>query len=411
MSPTFPPLNDPAVLADPHPLLRRLREEDPVHWCEPIHGWVVTRYDDVCAAFRNPALSSRRTEALVASQLPPDRLDVAREFTRVISGMMLMKDGADHHRLRVLGNRGLPPSVLAALRPGIERVAEELLDRVAGRGGMDLVADLAAPLPATMIADLFGIPREDRARFQRWSDDMARFFGGTARDPERDARLANDGAVAMEAYFRDLMASRRGRPGNDLMTLFLAGQEAGKLTSDEVAQQCIVLLVGGHVTTIDQLSNLVHALLEHPDQWRLLLEDPGLVKQAVEESLRYEPAVPVVHRLATEDVEIGGRTVRRGQLVYLSMQAANRDPSRFPEPDRFDITRTDNPHLAFAGGPHVCLGAGLARAELAVGLSALLRRFPGLRLDPTAPAVRRCESMMFRGFASLPVRFSVAAAA
>jgi cytochrome P450 PksS len=395
-------LTNPQALAEGYLLFRRLREGDPVHWSEPIQAWVLTRYPDVLQALRDPRLSNRRTDYLVNFQLRNSDPALAADYARISEGMMLMKDGADHHRLRVLGNGGFTPSLLDRSLPLIQRVMDELLDQVQGRSRFDVVADLAQPLPAVVIAELFGIPPEDRRLFQQWSDDAAQFFGGTLGDPEPAARAANAAALELERYFAALLEQRRRAPGDDLMSLLLAGQAEGKLSAEEVCHQCVLLLVGGHVTTIDQFANAVHAFLEHPDQLRKLRDNPGLIRSAVEEALRYDGAVPFIHRVAAADLEIGGRAIRRGQAVYLGLAAANRDPELFAEPDRFDITRTNNRHLSFGAGPHVCLGGGLARRELEVGLLTLFRRMPTLRLDGEDRPKRRCESLVFRGFHRLP---------
>jgi cytochrome P450 len=398
-------LTDPQVLADPYPLFHQMRREDPVHWSDALQAWVVTRYDDVSAAFREPRLSNQRMDLLVRYQLRNSDPALAKDFERVGYQQMLFRDGAEHHRLRVLGNRGFTPTMLERARPMTQRVVDALLDKVAGAGRMDVAADFAQPLPALVIAEMFGIPPGDRHLFQEWSDAAARFFGGTLGDPEADARAANDATVKMERYFLDLLEERRKSPGDDLMSLLLAGQAEGKLRAEEVSAQCSLILAAGHVTTIDQMGNAVHALLQHPEQLQRLRDNPSLVPSAVEEALRYDPAVPFIHRIATADLDLGGKTVRKDQVVYLGLAAANRDPAAFPDPDRFDVGRANNRHVAFGAGPHVCLGAGLTRRELEVGLATLFRRLPDLRPDPASAPRRRCESLVFRGFYALPVVF------
>jgi cytochrome P450 len=302
-----------------------------------------------------------------------------------------MKDGEDHRRLRNLGNHGLTPSMLHRARPMIERIVNELLDAVAGRGQMDIMTELAQPLPARVIASLFDIPESDHDLFQDASDAMAKFFGATLGDKTADAKAANAATLKLEAYFLKLIEERSRRPGQDLMSLFLASQREGKLTAEEVCCQCILLLVAGHVTTIDQLANAIYALLTHPDQLDRLRQNPAQVESAVEESLRSDTAVPMIYRVAKADVPLGGKTIRAGQIAQLSLIAASHDPAAYAEPHRYDIARA-------AGG-------GLARCELEVGLSTLLARFPNLRLDPERAPQRNCATLAFRGFHSLPVRF------
>jgi cytochrome P450 len=397
-----PSLTDPGTLLDPYPALGWLRENDPVHWSADVSAWVVTRHADVVAAFREPRLSADRATVMARAFLGGGDTAPVADFLRVNADMMLNKDGADHHRLRVLGNRGFTPSALAAWAPKVQRVIDGLLATAGDR--FDLVADLAEPMPATVIAEMFGLPAADHHKFRQWADDVARFFGGTVRDVQADALAANTACRELDAYFLNLYAARRAAPGDDLMSLFLAGEEAGRLTPGEVVMQCILILIAGHVTTIDQLSNGVYALLRHEGQWARLAAAPELVKPAVEEMIRFDPAVTLVMRVATGDLTIGGRAVRAGQLVFLAVAAANRDPAVFPEADTFDVARSPNRHVGFGVAHHQCLGMNLARIELESALKALLVRYPRLRLDPDRLPVRKCESLTFRGFARLPVR-------
>jgi cytochrome P450 PksS len=399
------PLTDPAFLEDPYPVYRRMRQQDPVYWSDALGHWVLTRYDDVLAATRHPALSNARTEAFVRAQLRGGDPALAADYTRIFTGMMIMKDGPEHHRLRVLGNHAFTPSALGRWQAVIERVVDDLLDAALPRGRMDLIADLAGPLPAIVIAELFGIPPEDRETFHHWSMAAARFFGGAVGDPAEAARAANEAIVHQERYFRDLLQERRRRPGDDLMSLLLEGQAEGRLTAEEVCAQCILLLAAGHITTMDQLGNTVLALLNNPEQLGRLRDDPALVRSAVEEGLRYDGTAQLLQRIARADLRLRGQTIRKGELLYLSLGAANRDPEVFPEPERFDVGRSDNRHLAFGAGPHLCLGMALARRELEVALGRLVRRLPRLRLDEGRPLRRRADSLGFRGLESLPVRF------
>jgi cytochrome P450 PksS len=398
-------LTNPQVLADPYPLFHQMRREDPVHWSDTLQAWVLTSYEQVLKALRDPCLSNQRIETFVKYQLRNSDPALAADFERVANETMFMKDGADHHRLRVLGNRGFTPSVLDRARPMLQKVVDELLDAVQDRGHMDIALDLSQRLPALVIAEMFGIRAEDRHLFQESSEAMAKFFGGTMGNPEVDARAANVAAVEMERYFHALLEARRQSPGEDLMSLFSAGQAEGKLSAAEVCCQCILLLIAGHVTTIDQLSNAIHAFLQHPDQLQRLRDAPSLLRTAVEECLRHDPAVTFLYRIAVADLEIGGKSIRKGQMVYLCTAAANRDPDIFSQPDRFDIARATNSHLTFGTGVHLCLGSGLTRRELEIGLTTLFHRMPNLRLDEEKPPRRKCESLVFRGFHTLPAVF------
>ena len=319
---------------------------------------------------------------------------------------MLMKDGQDHHRLRIMGNQAFTPSALERWQSVIERVVDNLLDTAMPRGRMDLIEDLTRPLPAIVIAELFGIPPEDREMFQEWSMATARFFGGAVGDPDEAARAANEATVHQEHYFHDLLEERRHRPSDDLMSLLLKGQADGRLTADEVCSQCILMLIAGHTTTMDQLGNTVLALLKNPEQMARLHDDPRLVRSATEEGLRYDCAAQLLQRVAREDMKLRGKTIRAGDLIYLALGSANRDPAMFTEPDQFDVGRPDNRHLAFGAGPHVCLGMTLARREMDASLRRLVQRMPRLRFDPKRPTRRRATSLVFRGLESLPVRFA-----
>ena len=268
---------------------------------------------------------------------------------------------------------------------------------------MDFVADFAQPLPAMVIAEMFGIPPDDREHFQRWADDVIRFFGGTFGNVEEDARRANDGAVNLEGYFLHLMAQRRCDPGHDLMSLLLTHQEQGLWDEQDLSAQCVMILVGGHITTIDQLCNGAHARLKHPDQLQKLREQPELIHSAVEEVLRYDPSVPFIHRIAREDLVIRGQHIAKGQFVFLG-GLRHHDPEQFSNPERFEITRTPNKHVAFGHGPHLCLGGELARRELEIGFETLFRRLSGLQFA-AQPAELRCESLLLRGFRSMPLGF------
>ena len=269
---------------------------------------------------------------------------------------------------------------------------------------MDLVADFAQPLPAIVIAEMFGIAPEDRESFQHWSDDIAKFFGGTFGNIEEDGHRANDAVVKLEQHFLRLIALRRQTPGTDLMSHLIANQEQGRLDAEELTAQCVLILAAGHVTTIDQMCNGVHTLLKHPDQLQKLREQPELIHLAVEEILRFDSSVPFIHRIAREALEIRGHLIAKGQVVFLGLGAANHDPEQFREPERFDITRQPNKHIAFGVGPHLCLGAELARRELGLGLATLFRRHPGLRFAEQPPELRY-DSLIFRGFKSIPLVF------
>ena len=399
-------LMSPEAMRDPHPILHRMRREDPVHWAEALHVWILTRYEDVTSALREPRLSAQRADRVALQGRRGGDPAVMKDFVRVMRDMMMMKDGAEHTRLRRLGNRGFTTATLDSLRPTIQRITDDLLDRVEPTGRMDIIQDLSALLPSTLIAEMFRVPEEDRPNLQQWSEDIMHFVSVSLGDVEAIARAANEAIVQLERYFLGMLEDRRKHPGNDLLSLFIGEQEEGRLSSEEICAQCILVISAGHVTTIDQLGTTVFNLLTNPGELEKLRAAPELLSSAAEEALRYDCAIPFINRITAEDMEIGGKLIPRGQMLFLGVAAANRDPAVFTDPDRFDITRTGNRHIAFIQGPHMCLGAGLARRELEIGLRTLLRRMPKLRLDPDNAPARRTENLAFRGFYRLPVLFS-----
>jgi cytochrome P450 PksS len=349
-------------------------------------------------------LSSQRVEIMVRAQLRGLDPAATKDYERIARTQMLFRDGAEHHRLRVLGNRGFTPSMLEIARPKIQATVDGLLDRVQSRGQMDVVAEFAQPLPALVIAELFGVPERDRAQFQKWSDDAATLTGVTQGNPANEAQAANEGMRNLEAYFLEVLAERRQHPGDDLVSLLLAGQAEGRLSAEEVCSQCILILIAGHVTTVDQLANGVQAFLTHPRQWQRLCHEPALIHSAVEEVLRVDPSVSFIHRISHAATRVGDREFEPGQFLWRSVAAATRDPAAFPEPHCFDTARAGGPHLTVGAGQHVCLGAGLARRELQIALATLSRRMPNLRPGDDPPR-RNCASLAFRGFHWLPVLF------
>ncbi|MGQ0665742.1 MAG: cytochrome P450 [Nitrospiraceae bacterium] len=390
--------------ANPYPIYATLRKDDPVHWSEPLQVWVLTRYDDVLAALRDPALSSDRLKQYAAHQLHGLDLSIVADYLRVANRMMIIKDIPLHTRLRRMTSESFTKSALDVWRPIVQKVVDRLLDQIQGTGRMDLVSDFAQPLPALVIAEMFGIAEEDRDSFQRWSDDISKFWGGSFGNIEEDGRRANEAMVRLEQHFLHIIRMRRDQPGDDLMSHLIANQEKGRVDAEELTAQCVLILVAGHVTTIDQISNGLYALLMHPEELRKLREQPDVIHSAIEEILRFDSSVPFIHRVAKEDVVIRGRRIAKGQVVFLGLAAANHDPEQFVDPDRLDVARQPNKHVAFAVGPHLCLGAELARRELALGVAGLCNRFPALRFTNELPE-RRYDSLMFRGFKSMPLAF------
>jgi cytochrome P450 len=393
---------DPATNADPFPIFRRLQDEDPVHWSDPVRGWVVTRYDDVRAIALDRAMSADRVRPFF-DVLPGEEQRRLADLGRYLTLWAVFKDPPDHTRLRGLMNRAFTPRAVEALRPNIERIVDDLLDAIVARGSSDLIADFAYPLPASVIMDMLGVPRSDLGVMKVWSDDIALFVGIARATPDKYEK-AQAGTRAMAAYFRRLVAERRKAPRDDMISALIAAEEqAQHLTEDEIVASCILLLFAGHETTANLIGNGVLAFLRHPAELAKLRARPELAPAAVEECLRYDGPSGALARVVAVAHEMGGRQLKAGERVYAWMNAANRDPRRFADPDRFDLERPDNRHLTFGHGAHFCLGAPLARLEAQIAFPRIFERLHGLEL--TTDKFEWMDSLILRGVKKLPVRF------
>ncbi|MCY1012917.1 cytochrome P450 [Nannocystis pusilla] len=365
----------PENRADPYPVLARLRREAPLYFAgnEGAGSFLVTRYADVAAGFRDARLSASRAEAM-AKRLPPEVREWVAPVTSNLAHWILLRDPPDHTRLRSLLNQAFTPRLIEAWRPRIQQILGELLGAIEP-GEVDLMAALAGPLPVLVIGDMLGLPPEDRHRLKACSDAIAGFFGATVMS---QALLASARAAILELedYFRKALAERRQTPRQELLSALAAAEEQGSVLSEqELLSTCTALLFGGHETTTNLIANTVYTLLRFPDQLQRLREEPGLLASTIEEVLRFECPVSRMGRVARVDFEWHGQQVKAGDRLFLSFAAANRDESQFPEPDRFDIARADNRHLGFSTGPHYCIGAALGRLEARLALEALLN-FP-----------------------------------
>lgn len=400
-------LLSPAVVADPYPFLAALRRDEPVAWDERYRSWVVTRYDDNAALFKDPRLSSDRITPVIARELRRARPDLDLVQTlQLLDGWLVFRDPPEHGRMRRLVNKAFTVRAIAAMTDVVGRVTDDLLDQVerlaAGGAVVDLHRELAYPLPAIVIAGMLGVPPQDRDLFKGWSDDISALVFGGLEDQGRHAR-ARDGMGELVGYMTALVARVRREPGPDLTSaLVRARDQDDALSEAEVVATCVNLLFGGHETTTNLIANGVLALLRAPDQAALLAADPGTAGRAVEELLRYDGPAKAVARVAAEDVELRGRRIRAGDRVFLLPSAADRDPEVFERPDVLDLTRDPNPHLAFGAGIHYCLGAALARLEASVALPRLLQRFPALQL--TGEPLHWNPVLLTRGLTGLPVR-------
>ncbi len=386
----------PGFNADPFPHYHRLREADPVHQ-SPLGFWVLTRYEDCVAVLRDQRFGRAGFEGFLESVYgsPAGHERLPRS--------MLFQDPPDHTRLRALVSRAFTPRVVEGLRPRIQQVVDEIIDRALDARSMEVIGDLAYPLPVTVISEMLGVPAGDRESIKGWSSDIARSLDAIGLQVDPD--IVERGRAARRAigdYFRQLLPERRRQPRNDLLSLLIAAEEQGdKLSEGELLSTCILLYIAGHETTVNLIGNGLLALLRHGDQLRRLREEPALAASAVEELLRYDGPVQRTARFTTVDVEIGGRAIDKGAMVVTVIGAANRDPAQFPEPDRLDLGRVDNRHIAFGFGIHFCLGAPLARLEGQVALGTLARRLPALAL--ATDTVEWRESQVLRGLKALPV--------
>jgi len=387
---------DPAFIEDPYPTYHLLRSEDPVHH-NPLGFWVLTRYDDVVAALRDPRLIKEPIAAFVA----------ARTGAPAPAGglSMLDRDPPDHTRLRGLVNKAFTPRVVEKLRPDIQDVVDGLLAKVQDTHSMDLMEEFAFPIPVIVICQMLGVPVEDRERFKKWGLDIARGLDAIMLPPDSDVvRRSTQSRQELAGYFRQLIAQRRSSPRDDLLSGLIAAEEAGdKLSETELLATCILLLVAGHETTVNLIGNGTLALLRHPEQLRRLRDEPGLIGSAVEELLRYDGPVQRTARIPSEDLTIAGHTIPKGDMVLPFIGAADRDPAQFPDPDRLDLGRADNRHIAFGWGIHFCIGAPLARVEGQIAIATLVRKLPKLALASEKPEHRL--SLTLRGLKTLPVSF------
>ena len=397
-------------LLDPYPFYAALREQDPVHWSKTVHAWIITRHQDVMGCLRDSRLSANRVKFFEYQvQSAGGGLEIIQDLIHTFVRQMGMMDGPEHLRLRRQASPGFSPLVIDSWGPTIRKTMALLLDHVHSWGRMDLVQEISYQLPPLIIAEMLGIPTEDRERFQTWVKPIAQLASPVAGvDIVMLARQANTAMREICDFLLEIIDRRIKEPGgDDLLSRLIHRQEEDRMSREELAANAMLILSAGHVTTTDQISNAVHLLLTHPEQLARLQEDRSLLKSAVEEILRYSPAIPFVARSAVTTFELRGKTIKEGDVVFIGIGSANRDETVFPEPDRFDIQRDHfmQKHLSFAFGPHHCLGAGLARRELETSMEMLLDRLPGLRLDEEQPARLKCDNLILRGFESLPVRW------
>jgi cytochrome P450 len=388
--------------SNPYPTYARLRTEAPVYWCQPWNSWIVTRYADVVALHREDGFrfsSANRSKASL--DLIPNAPQADLELLYHMTGLF-EADPPEYTRLRSIVTKAFKAR-LGDIRQRVSTIVDKLLGAFRDASRMDVIRDLAYPLPAIVVAEMLGVPPEDRSQFKQWSTGLIDLLASGKADLE-SARQAERSLVEARAWLRKLVVERRARPQNDMLSdLVVAAEDGDMLSEADLLSTCFGFLTAGHETTTNLIGNGLFALLEHPDQLRQLANEPELITTAVEELLRYDCPLQRSVRIAKDDINFEGARIAKGQFVYTVLASANRDPDQFPNPDRLDIRRDPNRHLAFGFGIHHCVGAPLARIEGAITLSAILRWLPGLRLadDP----LEWQANIAFHGLKALPVVF------
>ena len=373
-------LLSPERTIDPYPFFEVMREADPVHWSDRYGAWFISRHTDVWDALRDPRFSSDRIMPVFEQKLTDEQREQRRPTFDILKNWMVFKDPPDHTRLRRLVGHAFTPRSVKAWRPRIEQVVNGLLlDLEAGPDETDLIANFAYPIPAVVIAEMMGVPAEDRDMFKRWSDDVLTLVFGAAGIPDRRMR-AQEGLVDLAGYLRELIRRYGSAGGDNLISeLVQAKDDDDSLTEDEVVSTCVLLLFGGHETTTSLIGTGTRSLLMNPDALEQLRGDPGLLPSAIEELLRFDGPAKAEMRWVAEDVEMGGRTLASGSAAYLLGSSANRDATQFSEPGTLQLDRKPNRHLGFGFGLHICLGAAIARLEASIAIDAISRRFPNMQ--------------------------------
>jgi len=393
----------PDFLRDPFPLFRRMREEDPVHWSPRLKAWVLTRYDDNKAVCLDREMSSDRLRPFFATLPGPEAARIG-DIIRYLTHWMVFRDPPDHTRLRKLTSKVFHLQSMNAMRPAAEELTQWLLDRIGSRNEIDFVADFAGPLPALVIMAMLGVPREELAKVKRMSDEMALFIG-SSRMAQDKYDIAERATKEMAGFFRELIEDRRRARRDDLLSQLVHLEDEGdRLTEDELIATCILLLFAGHETTTNHIANGLASLLRFPDQLEALRADPALAPRAVEELLRYDGPSGAQVRVVKVEQELRGKRLKPGDRVFLMLNAANRDPEAYEQPDRLWMDRGGPAHLTFGFGMHICLGFPLARMEGQVALPAVARRWKDIALAVPEARIEWLNSMVFRGMKSLPLR-------
>jgi cytochrome P450 len=402
-------LGSQAFHSDPYPIYESLRVQDPVHWSDSLNGWLLTRYDDVALGlrdFRKFVVSGRIQRFL--SELAPELFERAEPLVTHFSKAITHLDPPEHTPIRRPAAEVFTTESMERWRPRIQSLCDDLLDALVDRGEMDLIQDFAFPLPAIVLGEVLGIPSEDRDRYKKWSDDIGVRLFGTGHATEANMEEARKSVLELYDYLRNLVEERRQRPCDDLISHFAKYTQPGPegkaaWSEQELFSTCVTLVLAGHGTTTNLIGNGTLALLGHPDQLQRLRDDPSIAESAIEEILRFDNPLQRMWRRARVDVKLGGKQIRKGDIVLPALGAANRDPDVFKTPDELDLTRTTNKHASFGVGVHLCVGAPLARLQGQVVLPTLLRKLPGLKL--ATEELEWESNLLHRGLKALPVRW------
>ncbi len=398
-------LNGLEALRDPYPLYDQVRREDPVHWNDSDQRWYITRYEDLISILRDQRVSSMRNRE-VNRVLPKELQQKIKPLTDAMASWMLHSDPPAHTRMRGLVNKAFTPRMIENMRERIQTRVDAILDKVQQNSRMDIIADLAVPLPGIVISDMLGVPEEDQPKFKKWSDDIAsrNVYSESDDDIADGFLLAQQSFFELSEYFRDIVKDLRKNPNDNLLSAMVVAEESGdRLTEAELIANCVLLMFAGNETTTNLIGNGMLSLFQNPEQGQMLQADDQLIGSAVEEFLRYDSPVQKTSRIAKEDINIRGKTIASGELISVCYGSANRDPDQFENAEQLDIKRADNRHLSFAQGIHYCLGASLARMEGQVAINSLLRRMPDIKMETTK--IDRGQNLTLWGLKSLGVTF------
>lgn len=397
--------SDPDILRNPHMAFALLRREDPVHWSEAMSAWIVTGYDDILDGLTDNATFSAERLTNVRKHLPTGAQNAAEEVLRYLNSWMVFKDPPDHTRLRRHMAAVMDLPTLTSLGGTISELTNLLLDDLPDGDVVDMIPNFSILLPGMVVMELMGVDRNRLLEVKGWSDDMMLFIGSARGVPDKYER-ARRGAVAMATLFRELIVQRRAEPRDDMLSKLIVSEvNGGRLGDDELVGCLMMVLNGGHETTANLINNSLLALAHNPDAFTWLRNNPGGMEIAVEEFLRYDSPILSIGRVVKEETELGGKQLSIGERVFFMLLSANRDEEVFNDPDRLDVTRNPNPHMAFGKGAHFCLGTPLARIEGQIVLNEILKRYSSIELAEPVSDIRWINSMVTRGPSRLPLRF------